>query len=104
MATLIALFNLKTDVQKSDYEDWAKNTDLKIVRGLKSIESFDVYESLGLLGKDTKPPYEYVELLQVNDMDVFGVETSSDTMKSVAEQFQGFADNPLFMLTKNIEA
>lgn len=104
MATLIVLFNLRTDVQKSDYETWAKNTDLKTVRSLKSIESFDVYESLGLLGSDTKPPYEYVELLQVNDMDVFGEETGTDTMKSVAEQFQGFADNPLFMLTKNIEA
>ena len=104
MSTIIVLFNLKTGVSKSDYETWAKNTDLKIVRKLKSIDRFDVFESLGLLGADAKPPYQYVELLDVNDMDVFGQETSSETMENVAKQFQGLADNPLFMLTKNIEA
>ena len=103
MSTIIVLFNLKSGVSKSDYEAWAKNTDLKIVRELQSIDRFDVFESLGLLGTDAKPPYEYVELLDVNDMDVFGEETGSETMAKVAGQFQELADNPLFMLTKNIE-
>lgn len=103
MATLIVLFNLKSDANKEAYQHWAKTTDLKIVRQLKSIDSFDVFESLGLLGNDAKPPYQYVEVLKVNDMDVFGAETSTDQMGEVANQFQGFADNPLFMLTKNIE-
>ena len=103
MATIIVLFNLKSGVSKSDYEAWAKNTDLKIVRKLESIDRFDVFESLGLLGSDVPPPYEYVELLEVNDMDIFGKETSTETMASVASQFQGLTDNPLFMMTKNIE-
>ena len=104
MATLIVLFNLKSDVSKEAYEDWAKTTDLKIVRKLKSIDSFEVFESQSLLGNDDKPPYQYVEVLQVNDMDVFGAETSTDQMGEVAQQFQSFADNPLFMLTENIES
>jgi hypothetical protein len=73
------------------------------VRDLKSIRGFEVFESLNVLGSDEKPPYEYVEVLTVNDMEVFGEETSSEIMASVAAQFQGFADNPIFMLTKNIE-
>ena len=104
MAIIIVLFNLKSGVSKSDYEAWAKDTDLKTVRKLESIDRFDVFESLGLLGSDTKPPYEYVELLEVNDMDVFGAEVSTDVMTSVAGEFQALADNPLFMLTKNIES
>ena len=104
MATLIVLFNLKSDVSKEAYEDWAKTTDLKIVRKLKSIDSFEVFESQSLLGNDDKPPYQYVEVLQVNDMDVFGAETGTDQMGEVAQQFQSFADNPLFMLTDNIES
>lgn len=103
MATIIVLFNLNSDVSKSAYEVWAKETDLKTVRRLKSIDRFDVFESIGLFGSDTKPPYEYIELLEVNDMDVFGVETGTVEMEDVAKQFQGFADNPLFILTKNIE-
>ena len=104
MATLIVLFNLKSDVSKEAYEVWAKTTDLKIVRKLKSIDSFEVFESQSLLGNDDKPPYQYVEVLQVNDMDVFGAETGTDQMGEVAQQFQSFADNPLFMLTENIES
>ena len=104
MATLIVLFNLKSDVFKEVYENWAKTTDLKIVRGLKSIDSFEVFESLSLLGNDDKPPYQYVEVLQVNDMDVFGAVYSTRQMGEVAKQFQSFADNPLFMLTENIES
>ena len=103
MATIIVLFNLKSGASRSDYEVWAKETDLKTVRGLNSIDRFDVFQSMGLMGSDTKPPYEYIELLEVNDMDVFGEETGTDTMGKVAEQFQGFADNPLFIMTKNIE-
>ena len=104
MATIIVLFNLKSGTSRSDYEAWAKETDLKTVRALKSIDRFDVFESMGLMGSDTKPPYEFIELLEVNDMEVFGAETGTDTMGKVAEQFQGFADNPLFIMTKNIEA
>ena len=104
MATLIVLFNLKSDVFKEVYENWAKTTDLKVVRELKSIDSFEVFESQSLLGNEAKPPYQYVEVLQVNDMDVFGAETSTDQMGEVAKQFQSFADNPLFMLTENIES
>lgn len=103
MTTIIVLFNLKSDASKAAYESWAKTTDLRIVRKLKSIDSFEVFKSQGLLGSDAKPPYQYVEVLQVNDMDVFGAETSTDQMGEVAKQFQSFADNPLFMLTENIE-
>ena len=103
MTTIIVLFNLKSDASKSAYEAWAKETDLKTVRALNSIDRFDVFESMGLLGSDAKPPYEFIEVLEVNDMGVFGEETGTDEMGAVAQQFQGFADIPLFILTKNIE-
>ena len=67
MATIIVLFDLKSDVSRETCEDWAKTTDLKIVRGLKSIDSFEVFESQSLLGNEANPPYQYVEVLQVND-------------------------------------
>lgn len=103
MTTIIVLFNLKKGVKRQDYETWAKTTDLKIVRNLQSIDKFEVLETVSLLGSDAKPAYEYVEVLEVNDMDVFGLETSTDIMASVAAQFQEFADNPSFIMTKNIE-
>ena len=99
MTTLIVLFNLKSDSKTDAYESWAQATDLPVVRGLSSVDSFEVYRSAGVLGSDAAAPYQYVEMIEVNDMDAFGAEVSTETMRQVASEFQAFADNPVFMLT-----
>lgn len=104
MPMMIVLFNLKPGVSEAQYEAWAKSTDLPVVRGLKSIDSFKVVRTSGLLGSDGKPPYRYVEMLAINSMDVLGGEVASETMQRVSGEFQGLADAPIFMLADDIEA
>lgn len=101
--TIIVLFNLKPTVSKLDYEAWAKETDLVTVRTLKSVDEFKVYKSTALLGSDTPPPYDYIEILRVNDMEVFGQNIGTPVMEAVAAEFQKLADNPTFILTHDIE-
>ena len=103
MTKIVVLFNLKDGVNPSDYETWAKSTDLPIVRGLDSIESFSVYRASGLLGSDELPPYQYVEVISVGDMTRFGEEVASETMQRVASEFQKHADGPLFLMTESID-
>ena len=103
MANVIVLFNLRDGVDPSEYENWAKSTDLPIVRGLDSIESFSVFRSSGLLGSDEKPPYQYIEVIEIADMARFGEEVASETMQRVAAEFQERADNPLFISAESIE-
>jgi len=99
MATLVVLFNLKSEADSAAYEEWAQSTDLPIVRDLSSVDSFEVYRTQGLYGSDAPAPYQYVEVIEVNDMDQFGSDVSTETMGKVAGEFQAFADNPVFMLT-----
>jgi hypothetical protein len=103
MTTLIVLFNLKPGADVQAYEKWAKTTDLPIVRKLPSIASFNVYRSAGLLGGDGQAPYQYVEVLDVTDMQQFGSDVGTDVMAKVAGEFREFADSPAFMLTSSIE-
>ena len=103
-ATLIVLFNLKQGKSPEDYERWAVTTDLKTVRGLGSVSDFRLYKADGVLGSDDAPPYQYAELIAVDDMDAFGADIGSETMKRVAGEFQAFADAPVFMLTHDVEA
>ena len=103
MTNVIVLFNLKDGVDPAKYEAWAKSTDLPIVRGLDSIESFSVYKASGLLGSDEKSPYQYVELINIGDMERFGEEVASETMQRVASEFQEYADGPLFLVTESID-
>jgi hypothetical protein len=102
MSHVIVLFNLKPGTDAAAYEAWAKATDLPVVRGLASIAGFDLFKASGRLMSDEAPPYAYVELIEIRDMEAFGQDVGSPLMQRVAAEFQQFADNPIFVLTDKI--
>ncbi|WP_077341977.1 REDY-like protein HapK [Pseudocolwellia agarivorans] len=102
MTTIVVLFNLKKDVSVSEYEQWAKETDLPTASGLPSVDQFEVLRAEGLLMSEDNAPYQYIEILKINSMEQFGTDVSSEVMQKVAQEFQSFADNPLFISTSNL--
>jgi hypothetical protein len=103
MSTLIVLFRLKPGVDRQAYENWARTTDLPVVRDLPSVNAFDVYRVSGLLRQDAAAPYDYAEVIDLRDQDEFLTDVTSDTMRRVAAAFRTFADNPLFLVTASLE-
>jgi hypothetical protein len=99
---IVVLFNLRPDVKAEDYVAWAKSVDIPTVNALKSIDSFRVHRITGVLGSDARPPYGYVEIIDVADMGTFGEEIATDAMKRIAAAFQAFADNPIFLTTEDL--
>ena len=102
MSTLIVLFNLKPGVSVEDYERWARATDLPVAGALASVDSFEVYKSMSLLGAVGRAPYQYIERLVINDMDQLGKDVGSAAMQAVSAQFQAFADQPLFIVCEQL--
>lgn len=102
MTRIIVLLNLKPGKSAADYERWAENTDLPTVNGLKSVSSFELFRSTGVLGGGT-PPYQYVEIIDIADMDLFGTETSTNEMGRIAAEFQEWSD-PIFIVTEQVGA
>ncbi|MDZ5650040.1 hypothetical protein [Nitrospirillum sp. BR 11828] len=103
MSYLIALFNLRADADPAAYETWAKATDLPTVRALPSIGGFDLFRLNQVRGSDQAPPYQYIEVIRVDDADGFRGDVATDTMRKVAAEFRAFADNPLFVACDRIE-
>lgn len=99
---IVALFNLKPGVSEADYEAWAKRVDLPTVNGLQSIEKFEIFRSAGLLGSEEKPPYAYVEIIDVGDMDQFGKDVATETMQKIAGEFQEMVTDLFFILTDRL--
>jgi hypothetical protein len=99
---IFVLFNLKPGVDKAAYLAWAKATDLPIVRGLPSVAAFKVFEVSGLLGSDQSPPYQFIEVVDVHDMEQFGRDVAQEVMQRVAAEFQSFA-NPQFLVSQSME-
>lgn len=100
MSALVVLFNLKDEASKEAYEKWAQTTDVPTVKGLVSINDFRVYRLNAIMGSEDAPPYQYCEVIDINDMDKLGQELSSETMKKVAQEFQAFADAPMFIVSE----
>ena len=99
---IVALFNLKPGVSVADYEAWAKSKDTPTVNGLRSVDEFAVFKSVGLLGSEDKPPYAYIEIIDVNDMDRFGGDVGTETMQKIAGEFQEMAADLSFILTEKL--
>jgi REDY-like protein HapK len=102
MASILVLFNLKPGASVADYERWARERDLPTVRGLGSVSGFDVLRAQSLLMGEGKPPYQYAEIIDVKDMAAFGKDVSSDAVQKGAAEFQGFADNPIFVVCEKL--
>jgi len=102
LARIVVLVNLKPGMSRSAYEEWARTADLPTVNGLRSVTRFDVFEATGLLGGAGQPPYDYVEVIDIDDMALFGQEVATDAMKTIAAQFQDWAD-PVFITTRRLD-
>ena len=103
MSNVLVLFNLKEGVDSAEYERWAKTRDLPTARNLSSVDQFNVLKSNGMFGTDAPAPYQYVELLQVNDFEKLGDEAGEGEMAAVAAEFAEYADNPQFIILQDIE-
>ena len=100
MSALVVLFNLKNEAAKDAYEHWAKTTDVPTVKNLSSVNDFRVYRMGNLMGTEEKGPYQYCEIIDVNDMEKLGAEVGTEIMQKVAAEFQEFADNPIFIVSE----
>jgi hypothetical protein len=100
---LIVLFNLKPGISVADYEAWARSTDLPTVNALPSVSAFRVFKTTGKLGTNEAAPYSYVEIIDVDDMDQFWQDVSTETMEKIAAEFAAMAD-VTFITTEEIKA
>ncbi len=99
---IICLFNLKPGVDAASYEAWARGTDIPGVNALSSVRGFTVHRSTGMFGSDAKPPYDYVEVIDITALDPFVAEISTEAFQKVAAAFGDFADIPQFILTEDL--
>lgn len=99
---IICLFNLKPGASRADYEAWARGVDLPGVNALRSVSAFTVHRATGLFGSDAKPPYDYVEVIDIDGMDAFVADVSDPEFQKVAAGFGQFTDDPTFILTEDL--
>ncbi len=98
MSHLIVLFNLKAGKNRADYENWARTNDLPSVNSLKSVDSCKILRSTGLMGSAVSAPFQYIEVIEINSNDGLFVDFDGPIMQKITEQFNEFADSPIFIM------
>lgn len=99
---IVCLFNLKPGVSVEAYETWARETDMPGVNALGSVAKFTTHRATGLFGSDAKSPYEYIEIIDIHNLDGFVADVSDPAFQAIAAPFRDFADNPQFILTEDL--
>jgi hypothetical protein len=99
---IVCLFNLKPGADAAAYEAWARGTDIPGANSLPSVRNFTVHKATGLFGSDARPPYQYIEVIDIHGMDAFVADVTDPEFQKVAAQFGEFADNPTFILTEDL--
>jgi hypothetical protein len=99
---IIVLFNLKPGVSVEDYERWARESDIPGVRALKSVADYRIHRATGVLGSDEKPRYAYIEVIDIDDMALFGEEASGPDVQRLAADMRNYAEDPHFILTEDL--
>ena len=99
---VIVLFNLLPGVEAADYENWARTRDIPGVRSMPSVDDFIVLRTTGQLGSDAKPPYDYVEIIEIADMQGFGTDIATEASQTVAAEFREWAADAVFMTTEEL--
>lgn len=97
---IVVLFNLNAGTDVAAFEEWVRTRDLPGVRSRVSVTEFQIYRATGLLGSDARPPYQYVEIIEIESLEGFARDLASDAARKIAEEFRGFADDPQFILTE----
>jgi hypothetical protein len=72
MAQRVFFMNtLKDGVDPAEYEAWVRRVDYPVARKQESIESYVVTRLEGMLNEDGAPPYHYLEVIEVTDLDAY---------------------------------
>ena len=90
MQKVIAIYDLKKDVNIEQYKKWLLSVEMKVTPKLPGIHKFEVLEIKGSDGEDKT--YSVIEDFTVDSYEAWQKAVSSDVMKDVSEGWKNYAD------------
>ncbi len=99
---MIVLFNLNDDQTEDEFVQWMKDNDIPVVSKLSSVTEYNLAKTVGMLGGEGDPPYQYMEIIRVSDFDKLGEEAADETIQNIGAQFQQKIRDGIWLLSEQI--
>jgi hypothetical protein len=72
MAQRVFFLNrLRDGVDPQEYEDWIRRVDYPVARAQAAIASYTVTRIEGTLTGEGEPPYDYLEVIEISDLEAY---------------------------------
>jgi hypothetical protein len=89
MRVVFFLNKLNEAVSSQDYERWVREVDYPTAKSISSILDYKVARIEGLLEGDDKPPYDYVERVEITDLESYRRDLAEPKMDAFKEAWMG---------------
>ena len=94
MASVFWFSKLKPGVDPTVYERWVQQTDYRLAQGLAVIEHYRVHRVVGPMEGAGRLPYDYIEVLQVRDLDDYRTAMTQDpAFQRIIAEIGAFVDS-----------
>ncbi|MHB8621267.1 MAG: hypothetical protein ACYDAG_17170 [Chloroflexota bacterium] len=90
MPVVFFLNRLRPGVSASEYERWVRAVDYPTARGLVTVKDYRVARVNGLLDGSGTAPYDYVERVELTDLEDYRRELRHPEMKDFSKQWSAF--------------
>ena len=88
---MIVLVNLKKGVAPEAYERWLHERYVPAVLGLPSVDEWRGHRVGGLAGADGEPPYRYIVVVEINDLEQLGEDMQSELVQTLLGELGRYA-------------
>jgi hypothetical protein len=109
MPTVIVVYNAKDAKNADEYEHYLKSKKVNLLRSKPYIDSYEGYRIdrvlapsiVGAKNPPSEPPYQFVAICKVNDMEAFAKDHQSPDMQVFEEEYSTYLspDGPLNVFT-----
>ena len=106
MNRIVLLSRLRGEVEPADYEKWVVETDYPFARGLTAIRAYETSRVENyIFGTDGKfdPPYDYVEVIDVPDMNAYFEAMETEEGKAFLSEWSNYVDDFVAVQTTPVE-
>jgi hypothetical protein len=106
---ILGFLTLREEVRSEDYETWLREIDYPVATSLPSTRDMKVFriDAVGKLPSALTAPKEdapcqYVEVIEVTNLDQLAVDVRTPAMREIFRGFQGFVETSLFAAVERI--
>ena len=99
------LNKLRDGVDPADYERFVREVDYPFARALPTIRSYVVTRLDGMLEGREKPPYDYLEVVEITEVDAYraSLDPAKPEIKEFFDQWSSFVGESLMVWGEVIE-